>query len=191
VAVCLLVFYLALAFTFELYFVVHYRDIRQQTGFFARAYSIYGAGDQAYYGRGYVQVPLTLESINIFVTQIVNVALIWAIWKHRVFRHPLQLAVGSYMSYSVVFYFWLAFASHFDAMPHKTVWGYIIFFVPNLPWLLGYLYLAIQSFTAIVRALARQESQPYVPDTHRIPVGSTAQRRHQSRVSSAATHLPD
>ncbi len=145
----LLGFFVVMAFTIELYFILHYDDIRQQTGFFARAYQIYGAGDTAYYGRGDLYVPLALETINVFFTQGLNALLIWGIVKHRAWRHPLQLLVSSYLAYSVLLYFWIQHVSGYAQMPEHNAWGYFIFYVPNLPWLLAHLWMGWVSFAAI------------------------------------------
>ena len=47
------------------------------------------------------------EAINVFWTTGLNVWLIWAIVTRRAYRHVLELALGSYISYSV-FLYWLA-----------------------------------------------------------------------------------
>jgi hypothetical protein len=138
----LLGFFMVMAFSIELYFVLHYRDVREQTHFFARAYAIYGAGDQAYYGRGDVYVPLALETLNVFFTQALNALLVWAIVKRRAYRHPLQLLVSSYLTYSVVFYFWVNHVSGYANMPEKTA------------WLLGHAWMAWQSFAVMARRMA-------------------------------------
>ena len=151
----LLALFLMMACTLELYFVIHYRDINTQTDIFARAFGIYAAGDAAYYGQGNIYVPLTLESINVFFTQVLNVVLIRAIVKRRAYRYPLQLAVSAYVSYSVVFYFWLAHVSGYPGMPVRSAWGFFIFVTPNLPWLLGHLYLACRAFVVIQRQFSR------------------------------------
>ncbi|HEX2314826.1 MAG TPA: emopamil-binding family protein [Thermomonospora sp.] len=160
VSITLLLFFVLMAVTIELYFVVHHRDLPQRDDLFARLYEIYGAGDQAYYGRGDVHVPFALETINVFVTQVLNGILIWAIVRRRPYRHPLQLAVSSYVAYSVVLYFWIAHVSGYPGMPEKDWWGYLIFYAPNLPWLLGHLYLAHRSFGAIVRQFAPRSTEP-------------------------------
>jgi hypothetical protein len=157
-AIGLLLFFIVVACTTEIYFVFHYRDIREQTGLLADLYAIYGMGDETYYGRGNIYFPLAVELINCFVTQVLNALLIWAIIKGKTYRHPVQLAVSAYMSYSVVLYFLQAYVSGFEAMPEHNAWGYFIFFVPNLPWLLGNLYLATQSFQAIRSRFHEQRS---------------------------------
>lgn len=147
-------FFVVMAFTIELYFILHYRDVHLQSHFFARAYGIYSAGDAAYYGRGDIYVPLALETLNVFFTQILNFVLIWGIVKRRAWRHPLQLLVSSYLTYSVVFYFWVNHVSGYINMPEKTPWAFFIFYAPNLPWLLGHAWLAWISFGVMTRRLA-------------------------------------
>lgn len=151
----LLGFFVAMAFTIELYFVLHYRDIREQQHLFARAYAIYGAGDQAYFGRGDIYVPLALESFNVFFTQGLNVLLAWAIVKQRAYRHPLQLLVSSYVTYSVLLYFWVNHVSGYLNMPEKTPWAFFIFIAPNLPWLLGHAWMGWRSFRVLRERMAR------------------------------------
>ena len=150
----LLAFFVVMAFTIELYFILHYRDIREQDHFFARAYAIYGAGDQAYYGRGDVHVPLALESFNVFFTQGLNLLLAWGIVKARAWRHPLQLLISSYLTYSVLLYFWVNHVSGYINMPDKTPWAFFIFIAPNLPWLLGHAWMAWRSFVVLQRRMA-------------------------------------
>jgi hypothetical protein len=153
VALGLIGFFVVMAFTIELYFILHYRDIREQSHFFAKAYAIYGAGDQAYFGRGDIYVPLALETINVFFSQLLNLLTAWAIVKRRPWRHPLQLLVGSYLTYSVVFYFWVNHVSGYVNMPEKTPWAFFIFYAPNLPWLLGHGWMAWHSFVVMTKRL--------------------------------------
>ena len=153
VALGLLGFFVVMAFTIELYFILHYRDIREQSHFFASAYRAYGVGDAAYYGKGDVYVPLALETLNVFFTQGLNLLLMWGIVKRRAWRHPLQLLVSSYLTYSVVFYFWVNIVSGYANMPEKTPWAFFIFFAPNLPWLLGHAWMAWQSFVVMARRM--------------------------------------
>ena len=161
VAIGLLGFFVVMAFTIELYFILHYRDIREQTGFFASCYRIYGAGDTAYYGRGDLYVPLALETINVFFTQGLNALLIWGIVKRRAWRHPLQLVVSSYLAYSVLLYFWIQHVSGYAQMPEHNGWGYFIFYVPNLPWLLAHLWMGWVSFAAIAKRFRHSTSRAH------------------------------
>ncbi|MEW2354091.1 emopamil-binding family protein [Spirillospora sp. NPDC029432] len=149
--ITMVAFFMVIAFTIELYFIVHHRDIRQRTDLFAQIYELYGRGDESYYGRGYVALPLAFTTLNVFVTQTLNALLIWAIARRRHYRHPLQLAVSAYMSAFVILYLWTAHVSGYQGMAEKTFWGYVIVYAPQLPWLAGYMFLAWRSFTVIVQ----------------------------------------
>ena len=149
-AVCLLGFFILAALSIELYYILNVHTLPERTDLFAKAYAWYGKADRTYDGYGDVSVALALETINVFVTQILNLILVWAIVGRKVFRYPLQLAVSAYVTYSVVFYQWLQQVSHYENMPHKTVEAYLLF-LANLPWLAGYGYLGYRSFLVILR----------------------------------------
>ncbi|MGK5627836.1 hypothetical protein [Streptomyces sp. URMC 123] len=147
-----LAFSLLLAFSLESYFLLHFDDIHRQDHPFADLFRIYAAGDLSYYGQGDIHFPLALESLNVCVTQVLNAAVAVGLLRGRAYRYPLQLAVSSYVSYSVVLYFWTAALGGHPNMPEKNAWGYFIFYAPNLPWLAGNLLLAWFAFRAVLRA---------------------------------------
>lgn len=149
----LLVFFLLVAFSLELYWIVHADALPARSGgdWIAYLYSIYGEADRAYYD-AVTPFTLGLETLNVFVTQIVNLWLIWAILKEAPYRYPLQLAVGSYLTYSVVLYFWVFHLSGYADMRSQTPYTFFLLIAPNLPWLVGYGYLAWDAFRAIVAA---------------------------------------
>ncbi|GAA2511906.1 hypothetical protein [Streptomyces gobitricini] len=146
-----LAFSLLLAFTLELYFILHFDDIHRQNHLFADLFSIYAAGDRSYFGQGDIHFPLALETLHVCVTQLLNALIAVAVLRGSPYRYPLQLAVSSYVSYSVVLYFWTAVLDGYAHMPEKTAWGYFIFYAPNLPWLAGNLLLAWFAFRAVLR----------------------------------------
>ncbi|MBM7166866.1 hypothetical protein JQK87_00165 [Streptomyces sp. G44] len=148
-----LAFSCLLAFSVELYFVLHFRTIHHQDDVFATLFSIYGDGDRTYYGQGDVYLPFALETLNVYVTQVLNLLLGWAILRDRPWRYPLQLTVASYLSYSVILYFWHAHAAGYPDMPVHDAWGYFIFYAPNLPWLLGNLWMGCAAFRVITTHL--------------------------------------
>ncbi|MCW2542418.1 MAG: hypothetical protein JWN95_4143 [Frankiales bacterium] len=152
-ALALLAFFILLAFTFELYFVTFHSAIKSRTDVLARLYAFYGRGDQAYAGGANPQLPLALEWINIVITQPVNVVLIVAIVRRHWYRHLLQLVMSSYLAYSVVLYFTVGLVAQHETMPRHTASAYAIYYLPNLPWLLGPLYLGACSVRAIARHL--------------------------------------
>ncbi|MCZ0997389.1 emopamil-binding family protein [Streptomyces mirabilis] len=144
-----LAFSLLLAFSVELYFILHFRDINHQSNAVASLFQVYGAGDRAYYGQGDVYFPFALETLNVFVTQVFNVLLAAAVLRDKPYRYPLQLGVCSYVAYSVVLYFWRAAVDGFANMPEHDAWGFFIFFAPNLPWLAGNALLVVSAGRAV------------------------------------------
>ena len=148
-----LAFFIVMATTIEAYYVFFFRDVTSRSDFFALAYRIYSAGDDAYYGGSYPYVAVALEAINVFFSQFLNVWLIFAILKRRSYRHVLQLALSAYLSYSVVLYFTIGVASGFSGMATKNAWGYFIYVAPNLPWLLIYLFMTWDSSRYLVARL--------------------------------------
>src|ERR1700742_3545226 len=101
----LLVSFVLIAATLELYFLVFHRELvaRAPTQLFARLFSIYGVADRGYYDR-VSPFALALEGINVFVMQPLCALIVYAIARGRAYRWPLQLAVGRYLSVSVVLY---------------------------------------------------------------------------------------
>ncbi len=155
VIVAMLGFFLAVAFTLELYWLGHPVDLPAQAGssFMAHLFEIYSDCDRAYYD---AINPFTraLELINVWFTQLLNVWLLYAIWKRRPYRHGLQLLLGSYVSYSVSLYFLSAHLSGYENMKYRSGYTYFLFYATNLPWLLAHLYLAGDSLVAITRRFA-------------------------------------
>lgn len=155
VTVGLLAFFVAIALTLELYWLragaTLVADAR--TSFFARLFQIYGDCDRGYFD---ARSPLAvaLEGINVYFTQALNLALLWAILKRRPWRHPLQLAVGAYLAYSVVLYFLEAQVAGYPAMRYRSLYTFGLFYGANLPWLAFNLWLVADSAVAITRRFA-------------------------------------
>jgi hypothetical protein len=156
----LLTFFLCIAFSLELYWLV-FRDelvARAPTELFARLFQIYGDADRAYYDR-ISALAIGLEGINVYITQAVNLWLMFAIVARKHYRHVLQLLVGSYLSYSVILYFWCAHVTGYPDMRYQSAYTYFLFYAPNLPWLLGYAWMAWVSVRAL-NAHTREAVRP-------------------------------
>jgi len=151
--VLLLVFFVVVAFSMELYWIVYADSLVQRSDedWIAYLYSIYGEADRAYFD-SVTAFTLGLETINVFVTQILNLWLIWAILGEKRYRYALQLTVGSYLTYSVLLYFWVFHLAGYADMKYLSPYTFFVLIVPNLPWLFGYLYLAWDAFRAIAAA---------------------------------------
>lgn len=151
ISIAILAFFLIMAFSIELYFIINFNDITRQTDLFGQAYKLYGRGDAAYYGQGFTALPLALESTNVFAVQIFNGLLIWAIVRRRRYRYPLQLALSAYVAALVILYLWTAHVSGYAGMAERTFWNFFILYAPNMPWFVGYLFLVHRSFVPILR----------------------------------------
>lgn len=155
VTIGLLLFFIAVACTMELYYVVYADQLvaRAKTDWIAYLFSLYGVADRTYFD-AVSPLSLALETFNVFFTQPLDIWLIWAIYRRKRYRHVLQLIISSYLTYSVVLYFWQAQLSGFADMGEHSFYAFFMFYAPNLPWLLGYGYLAYDAARELTRALA-------------------------------------
>lgn len=146
----LLCFYILIAFSLELYWLIYRDELvdRAPRELFARLFEIYGDADRAYYDR-ISPLAIGLESINVYFTQLLNLLLIHAIVARTHHRHTLQLLLGSYLAYSVVLYFWAAHVAGYPDMRYQSPYTFFLFYATNMPWLLGYAYMAYDSIRAI------------------------------------------
>ncbi len=151
ITVALLGLFVLIAVTVELYFVLAHGQLpaRAHANPFARMFQIYGAADRAYFDE-VSPLALGLEGINVFVTQPLNLWLAWAIWRRRPYRWALQLAVGAYLTYSVVLYFVVAHLSGVPTSPRAL----LLLYGANGPWLAGYAWLTWQAARALLSAPA-------------------------------------
>lgn len=152
----LIVFFCVVAFTIESYWLLHVHDMAQQGTLLARGFAYYGRGDRGYYDQisGF---EITLETINVFVTVPAYIVLAYAIINRRPWRWPLQLCIGAYVTYSVILYFIAKHAVGYAQMAEHDVASFLILYVPNLPWLIGNGFLAIEASRALTRAVRRRE----------------------------------
>jgi len=163
VTIGLFLFFAAVACTLELYFLVHHRELvaRAPTQLFAWLFSIYGVADRGYYD-AVSPLALALEGINVFVMQPLCALVVYGIVRDRAWRWPLQLAVGSYLSVSVLLYFAVAVVSGYADMAEHSGKAFALFYGANAPWLVGYAWIAIDAARTIARgfAVAEEESRP-------------------------------
>ena len=157
ITVALLGFFFVMGFTIELYFVVAHRGLvaaRAAHNPLAWLMSLYGPSD-----RDYFQAPsplaLSFEGFNVFVTQPLGIVLAWAIAKKRWWRWPAQLAIGAYVAYSVVLYFVIAQVGGFAGMSGRSFRTFAVFYGANLPWLVGYGWMAWDAAREIGASLRR------------------------------------
>ena len=154
----LLGFFLAVAMTIELYFVVardHLAAAAQHHPL-ARLLALYGPADREYFPRP-SPLALAFEGFNVFVTQPLGLALAYAIVRRRWWRWPLQLGIGAYLTYSVVLYFVVGGVSGFAGMSQHTAGTFALYFGANLPWLAGGAWLTASAARALAPAIVERD----------------------------------
>src|SRR5438094_5030040 len=99
--VALLIAFSVFNVTIDLYLVVNARHLaeRARRDEFTAFWAVYADAD-----RLWVVGPWSLaqEAVNVFGTTALNLWLIWAIVRGHPYRHALQLALGAFLSYSVI-----------------------------------------------------------------------------------------
>ena len=98
-----------------------------------------------------------LESFNILFTQPLNLLLLAGILRRTVWRYPLQLGVCSYVCYSTTLYLLSNHLTGYQEMPRHDFVSFLIFYVPNFPWILGNAWLAWDAVRGISAAFRQIE----------------------------------
>ena len=99
-----------------------------------------------------------MESFNIVFTQGLNALIVVGILRRRRWRFPLQLGVCSYVCYSTSLYLLANHVTGYPEMPRQDLVSFGLFYIPNLPWLLGNAWLAVQAGQEITRWFRSVES---------------------------------
>lgn len=160
IAVGLVVFFLLFALTIDFYWLLHYDrlpELAASSGI-ARLYRNYAAADRAYYDR-VTKLEVALETMNVCVTPIFYAWLLAALYRRKPYRYPLQLAVSSWVAYSVALDYWSATISGFPGMPERTLANFVMFYASSAPWFMGHLYLAFDAARAIRPMIAAANAQ--------------------------------
>ncbi|HET7341009.1 MAG TPA: hypothetical protein VFL90_06075 [Methylomirabilota bacterium] len=97
---------------------------------------------------------LAQEAFNVYVTTLVNLALVHAIVKAAPWRHALQLTLGVYLAYSCLQYFLAGHLSGYAGMRAHTLTAFAQFYGLTLPWLTAHAWFAWDSAAAITRRFA-------------------------------------
>jgi hypothetical protein len=156
VAVILYSFFLLMAFTVELYWLWNSGSLPERKDLLARGFAFYGLGDRGYHDH-VSTFEIGLESFNVFFTQILNASVIVGILRKRVWRYPMQLAVSSYVCYSTTLYLLSNHLWGYPEMPRHDLASMLIFYVPNLPWVIGNAWLSWDAGSGISAAFRRIE----------------------------------
>ncbi len=154
VVIGLLCFYIAVALSLELYWLVFNQVMETRTDVFAKILSLYWTADYTWRIPGYPPekaFTLSLETVNVFVTPGLSLGLIWAILKRRPYRFALQLLIATYTFYGTFLYYSVAHISNYALFEDSGASPYLILYLANLPWLAGYAWLAWDAFNEIVQ----------------------------------------
>ena len=154
-----LLFFCVFNVTIDLY-LVHYRHVlaeRAATNWIAFGWAQYAQVAD----RHWIVGPWShaQEALNIYVSTLVNLWLVWAIVKRSPYRQPIQLTLGSYMVYSLVLYHLAGHVSGYDGMREKTLYAFAFYYGAGIPWFLFHLYLAWDAFVAIVQRFAEPRAR--------------------------------
>lgn len=152
IVIALIVFFAVVALTVEAYWLVFHQVMETRTDPIARLLALYWPADYSYRIPGYPvekSFALALESVNTLVTQWLSFLLIWAILKRRPYRYALQLTVATYTFYGTFLYYFVAHLSGY-AVADKSTYAFVMLYLANLPWLVGYAWIGADAFRAIV-----------------------------------------
>jgi hypothetical protein len=151
-------FFILVAFTLEAYFVWNSGRLAELHDMAAGAFALYGRGDRGYFDR-VTTFERGLESFNILITQPLNILLLLGILRRTLWRYPLQLGVCSYVCYSTALYLVANHLSGYAGMTRHDLASFLIFYLPNLPWLAGNAWLAWDAGRTISFAFRAMEQR--------------------------------
>jgi len=182
ISAALAIFFLVFAVTIDLYWLANHRRLPQlaSSHWMARIYRAYSTADRAYYDRpGKLEVGL--EALNVCVTPLFYLALLYGMLRRRPWRYAVQLAAGSWVAYSVLLDFWVAIVGGYPGMQAHTFGNFFQFYAANAPWLLGHLYLVADAVRAILPVLgaAREREMSRREPVRVVPSFQTARNLRQ------------
>jgi len=154
VIIGLILAFTAVALTLELYWLIFNQEMESRTDLFARALAIFWPADYTYRIAGYPiekAFTLSLEAVNVLLTPILSALLIWAILTRKRYRYALQLVIATYTVYGTYLYFSVAHISGYAVFEYKSLYTYLLFYLVNLPWFIGYAWIGWDAYRAISR----------------------------------------
>lgn len=159
VTIGLIFFFALIAFTLEAYFLMFNQSLEQRSDVFVKMLSLYWPADYTYRIPGWPIekcFTIALETVNTCVTQIASFFLVRAIVKRKPYRHAMQLTIAVYTFYGTFLYYFVAHLSGYRIFENHGTYPFLMFYLANLPWFVAYLWMAVVSFRAIVKATARR-----------------------------------
>jgi hypothetical protein len=152
--IALLGLFILVAWTLELYWLIHHNNMEGRQDLLARLLQIYWPADRTYRIAGYgadKAFTLALESVNTLATQWLQVWLIYAIVKGKTYRHVLQLTVATYTWYGTFLYFYVAHLSGYAVVEHRGLYPLALFYGINAPWFIAYAWFMYESIAHLVQ----------------------------------------
>ena len=152
IVICLVIFFNAIALTFELYWLIFNQAMENRTDLLARAFALYWPADSTYRVPGLSvakSFTLAVEGVNTFITPCLSFVLVWGILKRQPFRHALQLTIATYSLYSVLLYYLVAHISAYAVFENKDATTFLLFYLVNAPWFVGYAWMGWDAFQAL------------------------------------------
>jgi len=153
VTIGVMVFFAAVAFTLEAYWLIFNQVMESRTDIFARALALYWPADYTYRIAGYpIEKCFTLavESLNTVVMQPLSLLLIFAIVARKPYRYPLQMLVAMCMLYGTILYYYVAHLSGYAVFAYQGTYPYLMFYLANLPWAIGCSWMVYDAFRSMV-----------------------------------------
>jgi hypothetical protein len=154
VIIFLILFFAAIAFTLEAYWLIFNQVMESRSDVFARILALYWPADYTYRIPGYPiakSFTLALEGVNTLVTPFLSFVLIRAIVKRKPYRYPLQLAIATYTFYGTFLYYLVARISGHAVFAYQGAYPYLMFYLANLPWFAAYGWMSWDAYRAIVQ----------------------------------------
>jgi hypothetical protein len=152
VTIGLIGFFILVAWTLEAYWLLHNNDMEAHNDIFQKGLALYWPADRTYRVPGHdtaKSFTLALESVNVCVTQLLSIWLLFAIVRRRHYRHVLQLVLATYTWYGTFLYYYVAQISGFAIFEYRGTYPFVMFYVCNAPWFIGYAWMAYESVRAI------------------------------------------
>ena len=148
-----LAFFIITGYAIELPWLLSSAELPRLENLWGEFWALYGQADRGYYDQ-VSSFERGLESFHIFVTQWLQLWLLWAVTRRWAYRHVLQIAVGSYVAFSTVVYLVAKHLTGYALMPEHELPNFLILYLANLPWVFGNLYIAVDGARELVRLIA-------------------------------------
>jgi hypothetical protein len=148
VTIGLIGFFVLIAWTLEAYWLVHNNDMEAHNDILQKALALYWPADRTYRVPGHdtaKSFTLALESVNVCVTQLLQIWLVLAIVRKRHYRHVLQLVLATYTWYGTFLYYYVAQISGFAVFEYRGTYPFVMFYACNAPWFIAYAWMAYES----------------------------------------------